>query len=1397
MTKSKLKKILWSGTIVVGAMSIATTVLLLLNNKQKANKRRVINLFNKLNDDENIKYFYGTKLNDANQLINQLNEKYDANLLTKVEKELNSLDETSQLIQKDSDIKGEALTPEQITKLELYWDKEYANAVESVKSENGYWFGLEEKHQNRINELILSEKNAKGKEKVNAREAFKKELINDSDLAKALVELKSKVNEYKSKIQDTIKPLKDESKVKKDLVVRLNTNNIKKLMDLLKDSENHKNTYDRILKTDYDLNVNIQDANVESWADKLQTANTIEKQYPYLIKNELNTNNFKILQISIIEKSQLDTNEVAYIEKDENLKIKKDNQFWLRFTYQVTFKEYAVDKEVQNKIYSLDYSVSNEQQTNFNDFKNNFKPYYDSLNIEEQYFTVNNKRYYKKHWMDQTLPLIQNQWVASKTKIANDWNEFKKEIIESDNYKEHSKDTLKSLAEYIDKTSNRFTLDQNEWKDDKNWTYKKYASNEKLVKDFTKSYDTWKNLLLNEKELKEKYEARKNDFKIDDIKDEEWKKTANDYVNSTNNKYEVNDKLFYYDRDQQIDNKSVLAYDLNVDQINNSNNFSKSIENQSFLKVLSEFVKSYDEWIMFYEKSADKKLIKKYFETESLFMWATNSREKIDRSEDVLNKFVKAIYTGTDFKNLEEKITIFLRKRKDIIDYIQKLDKTFEESKPQMSEFVLGDITKDISADEWENKKQIINSYISLYKLGEAKYNAEFKRLSDQDLDSSKIESLKNKNKYTFDFNSFLEISKQKENQSDKLDLLNAKYKTLYKNIQTFIDNKKIAREFKNSNYKEINYIHKHSDDWTLDYAKKYTTISDVEIDTNNENLVANGTNKYQVKDQNGLLWDIVNEEVISNNLTISYELIRKFDNDDQDLAFVENVKNNVAIESKFANFDSRLSLLKSNIELLENFINPNNYIYYGTDNEDEFFKDIFENYPIENLNKWKGNESSSSRYFNDSNLFGSIRNIKEKIIDRKDDSEYFYGIFNNKSDLDTFNNNFKSWVLKLQENQNNKWQKEFSERIFNILENTNKDQLISNVQDDYIEFDEAIVDKTVDSFITDKVKALDSIKEKYNHKYSDVNNAIKYDEYKSLLNFKMNSEFDYDRNVINVTLLNKKNEKIEMKISYRQALENSKQGQMVYKRLVRELNRLSFLMHRVFWHNRPINDQTNKNNQNNNYYDVNDAKLPIFGKYKFIYSNDFKYHPDFDQIPFSFIMPYQFIESPKQFYRDDKNQGFYDNGIREYLKFKENDWKKQIDFRKKLQERYNKAKNRLQNFNYDLIINNDLWDSNWETSPLPFGKIKEEWDYSHKGLKSYSLIPHSNGWESSIIPIFDGYGKPLTIENLVLHGDSPRYYLYILRTGLTLDGEIDKWDSTVYKFNQKYEDAIKKNNSI
>ncbi|MBN0970679.1 hypothetical protein [Mycoplasma phocoeninasale] len=1391
MTKPKFKRLMWSGAILVGAISIATTAVLLLNNKHKKNKKIVNRIFNELSSNENINYFYRNRLNEVNQLIAKLNEEYKTDLFNDIMAKLSSLEEISELIKKDSEIDGKPLDETQIGKLDGYWDKEYASGVESMKNENGYWAGLEEKHQKRINELILQEKNASGKSKVDAREAFKNELVNNSDLSSALKELKSKIQNYKSKIEETIEPLKDNSKVKSGLQDRLNTNNINKLKELLADSEKHRDTYLGILNNNYDLDVDLQDANVERWAEKLKNSQSTETQYSYLIKNDLNTNNFKRLQIEAIDKTQLNAEDVKFIEKHDNLNSKKDNRFWLRLNYQIIFPDYGVEKDTTDKVYILNYDVTSEQESDLNNFKANFKQYYDSLNIAEKTFEINGKNYYKKLWIDESLPIIKNQWIAAKNKVAKDWNDYKAEIYNSDNFQKHSDTILKSLKEYIEGASSRFAIDSSEWMNDSKWTYERYLSNEKLVKDFMKSYDIWKTLLFNEKELIDKYESKKSEFKIDNINDHEWKSTVEKFLKSDNNKYKINDKLFYYDRDQKIENYSIFKYDLNVPQIHNSDNYSKNIENNNFLNVLRDFVISYDNWIKFYENNTDKGLIKQYFETESIFMWNDDSKTRISRNEKVLDNYVNAIYNGTDFKNLEEKINLFIKKRKDIIDHISNLDSTFDSSKQQMTDFVLGDLTKDITADEWEAKKQIISGYISLYELGLAKYNAEFKRLTDQNLEKDKIDSLKNKHKYEFDFKSFLDISKQTQNTSEKLDLLNNKYQNLYKNIQIFIDNKKMSRDFKDSNNKKLNYVHKHNDDWTLEYAEAKTTIDDVQLG-NNSNVVNSG-NKYQLRDENNLLWDIRNKNVVSNNLIVMYELSREFTNEESELVFSEKVEETSILPTTFASLVDEFSLLQQDIDILANFINMDNYVYYDHTNENEFFDDIIKNYSISNLNKWKGKDNLGWKYFNNLELFGSLENIKKNIVDRKSDYKYFYNIFGKKSEIRNFINDFKTWIDTLKDNRDNKWSKEFNERIFETLDDNQKNILTSSISKDYVNLDKQIISKSVGSFIIDNIKSSESIKNEYNKKYSNISNFFSFKDYKSQFNLKTSYTLDFNKNNVDLMIYSQKSKIATMSISYNDALKNSTQGKVIYNKFVAQFNRLSFMMYRAFWHNRPILDQTNAKNKDNNYYDVNDADiyLGLTKKYKFSNSMEYYWHPDFDQNPFKYILVFQFIESPKSFKGDSRKQGYYDKGLRLSLKFKKKDWDKQIEFRSKLQEKYDKAKLRLQNFNYDLIINKNLWDENWETSPLPFGQGNAEWNYSHKGLKSYSLKPYAGGWESIIIPIYDGYDKPLTIKNLVLHGEDEKYYSFVLKNGLKLDNEISNWNS-VYKLNQNYEEAIK-----
>ncbi|MBN0970681.1 hypothetical protein [Mycoplasma phocoeninasale] len=1404
MTKPKFKKLMWSGAAFVGAISVATTVILLLNNKQIKNKKIISKLFNELNSNDNIRYFYQDKLNEASQLIEQLKEKYDNTLFENIKTKLSLLDDASHLIRKDSEIDGGKLTEQQINKLTGYWDNDYANAVQSLKGVDGYWTGLDEKYQKRIDQLIIEEKKSSGKGKVDAREVLKNELGSDSDLARALNDLKIKIKEYKSKIEETIKPLKDESKVKVDLKERLNTNNIKKLTELLTDSERHRDTYQRILSANYDLNVDLQSDDVETWSDKLENAQSAELQYPYLEKNELSANNFKKLLIEVIDRTQLDENETKYIAKNQSLNSKKNNQFWLRFNYQVSFDEYGVDKQITNKVYSLNYEVTPKQQEDLSEFKTDFKPYYDLLNITEQNFVVNGKAYYKKAWIDQSLPIIQNQWVAAKNKVVKEWNNYKNEIFESDNFKNYSNSTLKSLKEYIDKASTRFIINENEWMNDSNWTYEKYSSNEKLVRDFGANYDIWKNLLLNENELKQKYDSKKTEIKFNDINDQEWKNTVTTFFNSENNKYEVNDKSFYFDRDQTLDNRSIFAYDLNVLQIHNSNNYSKNIENESFLNVLIDFVKSYDNWISFYDNNDDKEAINQYFANEPLIMWNANSNNKIDRSEKVLKNYLNAAYDGGDFKNLKNRINLLLRKRNDITDYINNLESIFEKSKQQMKNFVFGDLTKDITVDVWENKKQVIIEYINLYKLGLAKYNAEFKRLSDQNLDDSKIELLKSKYKYDLDFNTFLNsILKQINNNSglDKLDIINSKYQNLYTNIQTFIDNKKFAREFRDSNVKNIKFIHKHSDNWTLELAKKNTTINDVEIDEKNNNLIIYSANEYKIKDNNNLLWDIRNKNVNANNLTISYELFRNFDNQEEELKFAEIINNSTAIDSSFSDLGSKLLFLKNNIEILKDFIDDRNYAYYDSSRREEFFNDIIKNYPIDNLTKWQGIDGSNSKYFNDSNLFQSLESIKNKIIDRKDDDSYFLNIFNQGSDLDTFNQNFKDWIDRIKGNKSDKWNKEFNERVFNILENYNNDELISYVENDFKKLDESILNNSISNFISNKIMDSSSIVLNYNNKYSGANNFINFADYKKLLSLNIESILDYNNKKINVTLKNKNDKKITVAFSYERALENSEKGRQIYDRFISQFNRLSFLLYKTFWYNRTIeNKEALDNNKGSNYYDVNLAYLGgsgASGYYDFIYSDKYFYHPNFEDNPFSYILTFQLLENPKKYYQDLYYLGDYDSNSREYLKFKNEDWKKMTDFRSSLQKKYDDAKNKLQNFNYDIILQDKIWDDEWNTSPLPYGNVGEQWKYDHNGLKSYSLIKYSIalGWASPIVPLFDEENQPLTIKNLVLYGNDKKYYSHILKPGLVLDDEISKWNSD-YKLSQSYSEAIKKKNS-
>ncbi|QJG66212.1 hypothetical protein HGG64_00550 [Mycoplasma phocoeninasale] len=1395
MTKPKFKRLMWSGAILVGAISIATTAVLLLNNKHKKNKKIVNRIFNELSSNENINYFYRNRLNEVNQLIAKLNEEYKTDLFNDIMAKLSSLEEISELIKKDSEIDGKPLDETQIGKLDGYWDKEYASGVESMKNENGYWAGLEEKHQKRINELILQEKNASGKSKVDAREAFKNELVNDSDLSSALKELKSKIQNYKSKIEETIEPLKDNSKVKSGLQDRLNTNNINKLKELLADSEKHRDTYLGILNNNYDLDVDLQDANVERWAEKLKNSQSAETQYSYLIKNDLNTNNFKRLQIEAIDKTQLNAEDVKFIEKHDNLNSKKDNRFWLRLNYQIIFPDYGVEKDTTDKVYILNYDVTSEQESDLNNFKANFKQYYDSLNISEDTFKINGNNYYKKSWIDQSLPIIKSQWVATKAKVAKDWNDYKAEIYNSDNFRKNSDTILKSLKEYIEGASSRFDIDLNEWMNDRKWTYERYLSNEKLVKDFMQSYDIWKNLLLNEKELKEKYESKKVEFKFDNVNDSEWKKTVDEFFNSGGNKYEINDKLFYYDRDQKIDDRSVFAYDLNVPQIYNSNNYSKNIENENFLSVLRDFVTSYDNWINFYENNADRALIKQYFETDSLFMWNDDSKTKISRDKKVLSNYINAIYNGTDFKNLEEKINLFIKKRKDIIDYISGLDATFESSKSQMRDYVLGNLTKDITVDEWEAKKQIISDYINLYGLGLAKYNAEFKRLEDQNLDQEKINSLKNRHKYEFDFNLFLEISKKTENASEKLVILNNRNKNLYTNIQIFIDSKKKSRDFKDSNIKKLNYIHKHNNDWTIEYAKDKTTINDVKLE-NNSSVVISG-NKYQLRDENNLLWDITNKEVIPNNLIVVYELYRKFENPEDELVFSEKVSETSILPPTFANLREDFVLLQRDIDILIDFINMKNYIYYDSTNEKEFFDDIIKKYQINNLDKWKGNDNSGWKYFNNSELFDSLENIKNQIIERKNDYSYFYNIFGRKSEIQNFINEFRTWISILKQNKDNKWSKEFSERVFETLDTNQKNILVNAIAKDHVNLDRQIINQTVGTYVINNIKSSNLIKAEYNKKYSNISNFFRFEDYQAQFNLETSYKLNYNDNNVELLISSKKGKRASILIPYSEALKNSVQGKEMYDKFVAEFNRLAFMLYKTFWYNRTLTNEENIINKNNNkssYYDVNDAyiRLGVSNKYKFSYSNDYFWHPDFNGNPFKYILGIQLAENPRQFFADDKKQGYYDNKLSNWMKFQSQDWNNLLEFRSKLQEKYNKAKSRLQSFNYDLIIKKDLWDKVWETSPLPFGKRYEKWNYSHKGLKSYSLVPHSNGWESPLVPLYDGYNRPLTIQNLILHGDNRNYYSQILKDGLILDEEIKKWNSS-YKLSLSYNDAIKK----
>ncbi|QJG66210.1 hypothetical protein HGG64_00535 [Mycoplasma phocoeninasale] len=1401
MTKPKFKKLMWSGAAFVGAISVATTVILLFNNKQSKNKKIISKLFNELNSNDNIRYFYKDKLNEASQLIEQLKEKYDNILFENIKTKLSLLDETSHLIRKDSEIDGGKLTEQQINKLTGYWDNDYANAVQSLKGVDGYWTGLDEKYQKRVDQLIIEEKKSSGKGKVDAREVLKNELGSDSDLARALNDLKIKIKEYKSKIEETIKPLKDESKVKVDLKERLNTNNIKKLTELLADSEIHRDTYQRILSANYDLNVDLQSDDVETWSDKLENAQSAELQYSYLEKNELSANNFKKLLIEVIDRTQLDENETKYIAKNQSLNSKKNNQFWLRFNYQVSFDEYGVDKQITNKVYSLNYEVTPKQQEDLTKFKTDFKPYYDLLNITEQNFVVNGKAYYKKAWIDQSLPIIQNQWVAAKNKVAKEWNDYKNEIFESDNFKNYSNSTLKSLKEYIDNASTRFIINENEWMNDSNWTYEKYSSNEKLVRDFTTNYDIWKNLLLNENELKQKYDSKKTKIKVDNINDQEWKNTVTTFFNSKNNKYVVNDKLFYYDRDQKLNNRSIFAYDLNVLQIHNSNNYSKNIENESLINVWQDFAKSYDNWISFYENSNNKEIINQYFRNEYLLKLTSNSNNKINRSKEILENFLAATYNGSDFKNLENKISLFLKKRKNAIDYINNLDSTFEKSKQQMTTYVLSDLMNDTNSDDIDSRKQTIVDYVNLYKLGLEKYMAEFNRLLDQNLDKSKIESLKHKYEYDFDFNYFLNnILKQfmLNTSLDKIDILNARFKNLYANIQTFINNKKFSTEFRNSNIKNIRFIHKHSNEWTLEYAKNNTTINDVEIDKKNTNLVFSSNNEYMIRDGNNLLWTLKNEEVIANNLTISYQLTREFDNEEKELKFIESINNNTTIDSSFSDLDSKLLFLKNNIEALKQFIDEKNYVYYDSSRREEFFNDIIKNYPIDNLSKWQGRDNSGSNYFNDPQLFQSLENIKNKIIDKKDDNNYFLTIFSKQEDLDIFNQNFNDWIAKIRQNENNKWSKEFNERVFSILENYGNNELISNFENDFKNLDEAILNNSISNFIHNKILDSSSIMLKYNNKYSGTNNFINFNDYKKLLSLKINSTLDYKTNKVNIAFENVNEKKLNISFSYAKALEYSEKGKELYKKFLSQFNRLSFLLYRTFWYNREMENKNILTNRGSNYYDINFANLggsTASGYYDFAYSDSYFYHPNFDDNPFSYILTFQLLENPKKYYQDSY-LGDYDPKSGEYLKFKNTDWQKMIDFRIDLQRRYNLAKDKLENFNYDTIIKGEIWDGNWNTSPLPYGNVGEDWKYDHNGLKSYSLIRYTIalGWASPIIPIVDGDGKPLTIKNLVLHGNDKKYYSYILKEGLTFDEEINKWNSD-YKLSKEYDEIIKNKN--